>query len=97
MSEELITNNNDNKISNKPIIHDAFLEALSLKEAKEQTPSSLKRTNVLHVLEGACMEMDKVNRNNRIYPKELVIKKILNYSNVLCSSCCRLVTKSDFI
>lgn len=61
-------------IKTKPITEDVFLESLSLKEAKE----SKKRNNVLHVLEGACMEMDAVNRNNRIYPKELVVKKILN-------------------
>lgn len=61
-------------INSKPLTEDVFLESLSLKESKE----SKKRNNVLHVLEGACMEMDAVNRNNRIYPKELVVKKILN-------------------
>lgn len=58
----------------KLLTEDVFLESLSLKESKD----SKKRSNVLHVLEGACMEMDTVNRNNRIYPKELIVKKILN-------------------
>lgn len=74
MSDEKIINDKP-KTENKPIASDVFLETLALKESKEQTS---KRANVLHVLEGACMEMDAVNRNNRIYPKELVIKKILN-------------------
>lgn len=74
MSDEKIINDKPKK-ENKPIASDIFLETLALKESKEQ---SSKRANVLHVLEGACMEMDAVNRNNRIYPKELVVKKILN-------------------
>jgi len=53
---------------------DSFAETMILNESKD----TKKRANVLHVLEGACMEMDAVNRNNRIYPKELVVKKILN-------------------
>lgn len=60
--------------NSKPISGDSFLESLTLNEAS----TSKKKSNVLHVLEGACMEMDAVNRNNRIYPKELVVKKILN-------------------
>ena len=75
MSDEKIINDEPKK-NNKPITSDTFFETLALKESKEG--SSNKRANVLHVLEGACMEMDAVNRNNRIYPKELVIKKILN-------------------
>lgn len=58
----------------KPISGDAFFESFALNEAT----TTKKRANVLHVLEGACMEMDAVNRNNRIYPKELIVKKILN-------------------
>ena len=80
MAETLVNDkpllNDEPKKNNKPISNDLFLETLALKESKEQ--ESNKRANVLHVLEGACMEMDAVNRNNRIYPKELVIKKILN-------------------
>jgi hypothetical protein len=80
MAETLVNDkpllNDEPKRNNKPISNDLFLETLALKESKEQ--ESKKRANVLHVLEGACMEMDAVNRNNRIYPKELVIKKILN-------------------
>ena len=78
MAETLVLNDKP-KTDSKPISSDVFLETLALKEAKENDDKkSNKRANVLHVLEGACMEMDAVNRNNRIYPKELVIKKILN-------------------
>lgn len=65
---------NDIKSNLKPLTSDSFAETMVLNEAKDIK----KRANVLHVLEGACMEMDAVNRNNRIYPKELVVKKILN-------------------
>ena len=68
-----MNNEKSKRLNSKPISGDTFLESLSLNES-----SSKKRSNVLHVLEGACMEMDAVNRNNRIYPKELVVKKILN-------------------
>lgn len=66
--------NDTTKTNLKPLSSDTFAETMVLNEAKD----TKKRANVLHVLEGACMEMDAVNRNNRIYPKELVVKKILN-------------------
>lgn len=36
----------------------------------------------LCIMEGPCMEFDKVNRNNRIYSKKLVEDRILNNQNV---------------
>ena len=63
----------------KLLTEDVFLESLSLKESKD----SKKRSNVLHVLEGACMEMDTVNRNNRIYPKEQKMSSYDTYFNII--------------
>lgn len=36
----------------------------------------------LCIMEGPCMEFDKVNRNNRIYSKKLVEDRILNNPNI---------------
>ena len=62
--------------SSKQNISDIFYSTFT------ESKSNQKAKGVLKIIEGPCMQMDTVNNNNRIYPKELVEKKILNNENV---------------
>lgn len=62
--------------SSKQNISDVFYSTFT------ESKSNTKAKGVLKIIEGPCMQMDAVNNNNRIYPKELVEKKIVNNENV---------------
>lgn len=58
----------------RPINQKTVDTMFSLNEAK----GIKKRPGVLNILQGPCMEIEHVNQNNRFYPRELIVDRILN-------------------
>ena len=59
----------------KSLVTESLISEMRVVEKEQDSPA-------LCVMEGPCMEFDKVNRNNRIYSKKLVEDRILNNSSV---------------
>ena len=59
----------------KSLVTESLISEMRVVDKDSSSPA-------LCIMEGPCMEFDKVNRNNRIYSKKLVEDRILNNSVV---------------